>query len=298
MLDFLPKDCLDNILSHLFQGIYIQYWENVIPFTSEEWSKLRDPLNKFRAYHYNNNIIEFFEIEKILKMAKGRTREGDSLPLGIVNFSRNYLNNIENNILEWKEKKRIDCPELAELIMKYKWKPSPYYISLNFMNTCKALRETYNTDDFWNTMYAEHYRSSKKYIRIPVDIKTLYREKVKETILMRYKPIYDNILVERERYKEKIIQNIENRNILLDKIKEINTTNIEDIDIIPQSLNVSIPETYLSNIGMNENNQFRLTLQQTLLKISKHQDEINSKREKYKKLFVIQKRLERYFKKM
>ena len=41
MLDFLPKDCLDNILSHLFQRIYIQYWEDVIPFTTEEWSKLR-----------------------------------------------------------------------------------------------------------------------------------------------------------------------------------------------------------------------------------------------------------------
>ena len=51
--------------------IYIQYWEDVIPFTTEEWSKLRDPLNKFRAYHYNNNIIGLFNIEKILKMAKG-----------------------------------------------------------------------------------------------------------------------------------------------------------------------------------------------------------------------------------
>src|SRR6056300_1018029 len=142
MLDFLPKDCLDNILSHLFQGIYIKYWEDVIPFTSEEWSKLRDPLNKFRAYHYNNNIIGLFNIEKILKMAKGRTREGDSLPLGIRNFSRNYLNNIDNIILDWKEKKKIDCPESAELIMRYKWKPSPYHISLNFMNTCKVLRET------------------------------------------------------------------------------------------------------------------------------------------------------------
>ena len=49
---------------------------------------------------------------------------------------------------------------------------------------------------------------------------------------------------------------------------------------------------------MNANNPFRLTLQQALLKISKHQDEINSKREKYKKLYVIQKRLERFFVKM
>ena len=75
-----------------------------------------------------------------------------------------------------KEKKRIDCPESAELIMRYKWKPSPYYISLNFMNTCKALRDTYNTDNFWNTMYADHYRYGKKYVRIPPDIKKLYRE--------------------------------------------------------------------------------------------------------------------------
>ena len=298
MLYLLPKDCLDNILSHLFQGIYIQYWEDVIPFTKDEWSKLRDPLNKFRAYHYNNNIIGLFNLEKILKMAKGRTREGDLLPLGIKNFSRNYLNNIDNIILDWKEKKKIDCPESAELIMRYKWKPSPYHISINFMNTCKVLRETYDTESFWNTMYAEHYRYGKKYVRVPLNIKSLYREKVKESIFLRYKPLYDNIIVECERYKEKILQNIENRNILLDKIKEINTNYIEDIDGLPKSLNVSVPETYLSNIVMNANNPFRLTLQQALLKISKHQDEINSKREKYKKLRVIQKRLERFFVKM
>ena len=139
-----------------------------------------------------------------------------------------------------ERKKRIDCPESAELIMRYKWKPSPYYISLNFMNTCKAIRDTYDTDDFWNTMYSEDYRYGKKYVRVPPDIKSLYREKVKETIIMRYKPIYENILVERERYKEKILQNIENRNILLDKIKEINTNYIEDIENLPQSLNVSV----------------------------------------------------------
>ena len=91
---------------------------------------------------------------------------------------------------------------------------------------------------------------------------------------------------------------MENRNILLDKIKEINTTHVEDIDKIPPSLNISIPETYLSNIEMNGINQYRLTLQQTLLKISKHQDEITSKHDKYKKLRVIQKRLERFFEKM
>lgn len=295
MLYLLPKDCLDNILSQLFQGLYIQYWEDVKPFTREEWSKLRDPLNRFRAYHYNHNIIGLFEIEKILKLAKGITMEGDALPMGVVNFSRSYIINLKDNIFGWKEKKRIDCPESADLIMRYKWKPSPYYISLNFMNTCKALRDTYNTDNFWNTMYADHYRYGKKYVRVPPDIKKLYKEKVKETILTRYKPLYENILFERERYKEKILQNIENRNILLDKIKEINTTYVEDIDKIPQTLNVSVPETYLANIEMNANNPFRITLQQTLLKISKHQDEINSKREKYKKLYVIQKRLEKFF---
>jgi len=298
MLYLLPKDCLDNILSHLFQGIYIQYWEDVKPFTREEWSKLRDPLNRFRSYRYNNSIIGLFEIEKILKLAKGRTTEGDSLPNEIVNFSRNYIINLKNNTFGWKEKKKIDNPESAELIMRYKWRPSPYYILLNFMNTCRDLRETYNTDSFWNTMYADHYRYGKKYVRIPSDIKSLYRDKVKETINMRYIPLYENILVERERYKEKIIRNMENRNILLDKIKEINTTHVEDIDKIPPSLNISIPETYLSNIEMNGINQYRLTLQQTLLKISKHQDEINSKRENYKRLYVIQKRLERFFVKM
>lgn len=298
MLDFLPKDCLDNILSHLFQGIYIQYWEDVLPFTTHEWSKLRDPLNKFRAHHYNNNIIGLFNIEKILKMAKGRTREGDSLPLGITNFSRNYINNIGDIILDWKEKKRIDCPNTAELIMRYKWKPSPYYISLNFMNTCKVLRDTYNTETFWNTMYAEHYRYGKKYVRVPPNIKSLYREKVKDTIFLRYKPLYDNIVVECERYIEKIKQNTENRNILIDIIKDINTFPIEDIESIPRVLNISIPSSYLSNIEMNSTNSYRITLQQTLLKISKHQDEITSKHDKYKKLRVIQKRLERFFEKM
>lgn len=297
MLDFLPKDCLDNILSHLFESTYIQYWENVIPFTTEEWSKLRDPLNKFRSYHYNNNIIGLFNIEKILKMAKGRTREGDPLPLGVTNFSRNYLNNIDNIILDWKEKKKIACPETAELIMRYKWKPSPYHISLNFMNTCKVLRDTYDTETFWNTMYSEHYRYGKKYVRVPPNIKTLYREKVKGTIFLRYKPLYDNITVECERYIEKIKQNTENRNILIDLIKDINTLPT-DLQSIPRVLNISIPSSYLSNIEMNSTNSYRLTLQQTLLRISKHQDEINSKYDKYKKLRVIQKRLERFFEKM
>ena len=106
MLDFLPKDCLDNILSHLFQGIYIQYWEDVIPFTTEEWSKLRDPLNKFRAYHYNNNIIGLFNIEKILKMAKGEQEKETLYHLVSQIFQGIYLNNIDNIILDWKEKRR------------------------------------------------------------------------------------------------------------------------------------------------------------------------------------------------
>ena len=247
MLDFLPKDCLDNILSQLFQITYIQYWKNVIPFTTEEWSKLRDPLNNFRAYHYNNNIIGLFNIEKILKMAKGITREGDSLPPGVTNFSRNYLNNIDNIILDWKEKKKIDCPETVELIMRYKWKPSPYHISLNFMNTCKVLRDTYDTETFWNTMYADHYRYGKKYVRVPPNIKTLYREKVKGTIFLRYKPLYDNITVECERYIEKIKQNTENRNILIDLIKDINTLPT-DLQSIPRVLNISIPSLSLIHI--------------------------------------------------
>ena len=102
------------------------------------------------------------------------------------------------------------------------------------MNTCKVLRETYNTESFWNTMYAEHYRYGKKYVRVPPNIKSLYREKVKDTIFLRYKPLYDNIIVECERYKEKIKQNTENRNILIEQIKDINTFPIEDIESTPE----------------------------------------------------------------
>ena len=298
MLYLLPKDCLDIILSYLFQGIYIKHWDDVEPFTNDEWSKLKEPLNAILGQSYNKYIISLFNIQKILKMAKGKTREGTNLPNMVIELSRFCISNLGNEMLEWKEKKKIYCPQGAELIMNYKWKPSPYHISLNFMNTCKVLRDTYNTESFWNKMYGEHYRNGKKYVRIPHDIKSLYREKVKETINMRYKPVYENILVERERYKENILRNIENRNILLDKLKEINTYNVEDIDNNPQTLNVIVPVTYLANMEMNANNSYRLTLQQTLLRISRHQDEIISKREEYKKLGVIQKRLENFFEKM
>ena len=64
--------------------------------------------------------------------------------------------------------------------MTYKWKPSPYHISLNFMNTCKVLRETYNTESFWNTMYAEHYRYGKKYVRYHQISKVYIEKKLKD----------------------------------------------------------------------------------------------------------------------
>lgn len=297
MLDLLPKDCLENILEYLLNDVYIKNWQDVIPFKTYEWSELKDPSHFSKAFHYNCNRIEFFDIQTILKIAKGYTQEGKSLPIGVTNFSRNYLNDCNDRLLDWKTKKKITLP-LAELILRQKWKPSPYFISVMFMNVCKNTREILNTKEYWNIRYSNDYRRGLRYIRVPIDIKIKYVQKVKETILSRYSYLLENITVECERYSEKIKKEIENRNILLNLLKEqVNTDNqySPDIEDLPHNISIIIPPIYLSNIEMNASNPYRLLLQTVVIRLEKHQNNIDSGSQHYKKFIVLKRRIESLF---
>jgi hypothetical protein len=299
MLDLLQKDCLENILEHLLNDVYIKKWQDVIPFKRYEWNELKDPSHFSKAFHYNCNRIEFFDIQTILKIAKGYTQEGISLPNGVKSYSRNYLKNCNDRLLDWKIKKKIQLPE-AELILQQKWKPSPYFISVMFMNVCKNTRENLNTREYWNIRYSNDYRRGLRYIRVPIDIKMKYVQKVKETILTRYSYLLENITVECERYDDKIKKEIENRNILLDLLKEqIDTDNqySTDIEELPYNISLMISPIYLSNIEMNASNPYHLTLQSVVIRIEKHQNNIDSGSLHYKKLIVLKRRIESLFKK-
>jgi hypothetical protein len=299
MLDLLPKDCLENILQYLLNDIYIKNWDDVNPFTRHEWSELKDPLHFSKSFHYNCNRVEVFNIQTILKIAKGYTKEETLLPTGVTNYARNYIKNRDEKLLDWKTKKKIQIPE-ADYILLQKWRPSPYYISLMFMNVCKNTRGNIDTDDYWNRRFSNDYRKGLLYIRVPRDIRNKYKEKVKETILSRYEYLLENINVECKRYSEKIIAEIENRNILLDLIKnQINTSSddIPIIDLIPYKTTILIPPIYLSNIEMNAVNPYHLNLQNVVLKIERHQNTIDSFSLNYKKFMVIKKKIDNLFRK-
>ena len=99
---------------------------------------------------------------------------------------------------------------------------------------------------------------------------------------------------------EKIIAEIENRNILLDLIKnQINTSSddIPIIDLIPYKTTILIPPIYLSNIEMNAVNPYHLNLQNVVLKIERHQNTIDSFSLNYKKFMVIKKKIDNLFRK-
>lgn len=310
MLQLLPKDCLEKILNHLLDKPYIKNWEDVKPFTSQEWSELNDPLHFSRSFHYNCSRIEFFNVNTILKIAKGCTEEGSLLPIGVKNYARNYLKNLDNIILDWNEKPVRDCKSResdgfllltdAELLIYTKWKPSPYYVSLMLMNVCRNTRENINTNEYWNMRFANDYRKGKLYIRIPKDIKKNYIKKTKETILRRYTWTYACMSWYMNKSKKKILNEIENRNILLSLLKnqiDIDTyNNITDIEEVPRILSLEIPPAYLSNVNMNATNPYRITLQQVVLRIEKHQNNIDKIKLEHKKFKVIYEKIDNLFK--
>lgn len=298
MLDILPKDCLEKILSYLLDSVYIKNISDVEPFKEGEWSNLRDPYNNSRSFHYNCNNIEYFRINIILKMAKGYTDEGVQIPLGVRNYSRYYINDCNSRLLDWKTKKKLHLTD-APLVLQQKWKPSPYYISIMFMNVCKNTRSTFNTDEYWNIRYSDDYRKGKRYVKIPKDIKQKYKDSIKSTIISRYNNLLENIENVCESYQKKIKSNIRNRNILICLIKEqvdIENEDIVDIEEIPPILSIEIPTSYLSDVGLNDNNPYSITLQQVLVKIERLEHELTNKVKHYKKFKLIERKIHSLFK--
>jgi len=124
-----------------------------------------------------------------------------------------------NYINDWKKMKKYNI-----LKQKYTWGSPQFANIINMIYTSKNIKNIFDRNDVWSYIYAKEFRNSKPFKRIPTNMKLRMKQKTKNILLKRYKPIIEHIRYNKEIEQSKISEYSESINKLSEVLNNTDLT--------------------------------------------------------------------------